>query len=296
MQATMYVDLDGDRRLAWTEYGHPDGRPVLLFHGGNDSRLVGAMLAEAARRGQVRLVCADRPGFGRSTFQAGRRFTDWPKDVAALADELGLERFAVVGHSGGGPHALACAVALPDRVSWVSTVSSVAPPEASNAGLHPAFRAVNVLMASRRAYAPMARSQLKQMRGSTQRWLQMWGRMQPADGELFDRRPDMRDLLVAEMDEGAHQGVDGIVLEAALYHRDWGFDLRSVSAPTSVWHGGRDRQAAVAWAQYLAATIPGATLTMVAASGHFSTLVDHAQAILAGPGGADGQVRASGSP
>jgi len=280
--STSHVDLADGRRLAWSEYGEPGGRPVLFFHGGNDSRLAGALIAQAAQRRGVRLICVDRPGFGESTFQAGRRLTDWPDDVLAVADDLGLERFAVLGHSGGGPHALACAAGASGRVTAVATVSSVAPPGASNAGLHPAFRVVNVLMSSRRLYAPMARSQLKQMRNSTDRWLKMWGRMQPADGELFDRQPQVRDDVVAEMEEGARQGVDGIVLEAALYHRDWGFDLAAISAPTWVWHGARDRQAAVAWAEYLAETIPGARLTLATDSGHFSTLVEYADDILAG--------------
>ncbi len=279
---TRYVDLEDGRRLAWTEYGTPGGRPVLFFHGGNDSRLAGRMLDQAARNGDVRLVCVDRPGFGGSTYQAGRRFTDWPSDVVALADDLGLGGFAVLGHSGGGPHALACAAAARERVTAAATVSSVAPPAASNSGLHPAFRMVNLLMLSRRLYTPMARSQLKQMRNSTDRWLGMWGRMQPADGELFERRPEIRDEIVEEMDEGARPGIDGIVLEASLYHRDWGFDLGSITAATRVWHGGRDRQAALAWAEYLAGSIPGATMTVAVRSGHFSTLIDHATDILEG--------------
>jgi pimeloyl-ACP methyl ester carboxylesterase len=110
--------------------------------------------------------------------------------------------------------------------------------------------------------------------------------MQPADGELFARQPRIRDQIVAEMDEGARQGIDGIVLEASLYHRDWGFELGSVSRPTRVWHGGRDRQAAVAWARHLAQGIPGASMTMVVNGGHFSTLVDHAEGILASVSGA----------
>ena len=127
----------------------------------------------------------------------------------------------------------------------------------------------------------MARSQRGQMRGSPDRWLRMWGRMQPADGALFARRPEVAREIVAEMTEGARQGIDGIVHEAGLYHRDWGFPLSDVTVPVHVWHGRRDRQAAVAWAQHLAEAIPGATLTIVDDGGHFSTLVAHADEILA---------------
>ena len=274
------IVLPDGRSLSWAEYGAPDGIPVLFFHGGNDSRLAGRLQADAAARSGVRLICPDRPGFGRSTFQPERRLTDWPSDVALLADHLGLGSFSVLGHSGGGPHALACAVAPASSVRAAATVSSPAPPSASNSGMHPLFRVVNVLMRSAALYRPMARSQLGQMRGSPERWLRMWGRMQPADRALFERRPDVADEIVAEMTEGARRGIEGIVHEAGLYHRDWEFALGAVSVPVHIWHGQRDRQAAPGWARHLADEIPGSTLTMVEEGGHFSTLIDHADEIL----------------
>ena len=272
--------LPDGRSLSWAEYGHGDGISVLFFHGGNDSRFAGRLLADAAERAAVRLICPDRPGFGGSTFQPGRRLIDWPSDVSALVDHLGSTEFVVLGHSGGGPHALACAQAMASRIRAVATVSSAAPPPASNRGMHPLFRFVNVLMKSSALYRPMARSQLSQMRGSPDRWLRMWGRMQPADGALFKRRPEVARVIVAEMTEGARPGIDGIVHEAGLYHQDWGFPLSSVTVPVHIWHGRRDRQAAVAWAQHLHETIPGATLSIVDDGGHFSTLIDHAEEIL----------------
>lgn len=275
------LGLPDGRSLSWAEYGHVDGIPVFFFHGGNDSRLAGRLLADAAERGAARLICPDRPGFGGSTFQPGRRLVDWPSDVTDLADHLGLGRFALLGHSGGGPHALACAHAMGRRIRAAATVSSAAPPPAPNRGMHPLFRFVNVLMKSSALYRPMARSQLSQMGGSPDRWLRMWGRMQPADGTLFERRPEIAREIVSEMTEGARQGIDGIVHEAGLYHRDWGFALSDVTVPVHVWHGRRDRQAAVAWAQHLVGAIRGATLTIVDDGGHFSTLVDHADEILA---------------
>ena len=268
------------RLITWAEYGQADGTPVLFFHGGNDSRLAGRLLADAAERAAVRLICPDRPGFGGSAFQSGRRLVDWPSDVTALVDHLGLTAFPILGHSGGGPHALACAHAMGSRIRAVATVSSAAPPPAPNRGMHPMFRIVNVLMKSSSLYRPMARSQLSQMRGSPDRWLQVWGRMQPADGALFGRSPGAAHEIVAEMTEGARQGIDGIVHEAGLYHRDWGFPLGDVAVPVHVWHGRQDRQAAVAWGQHLAETIPGAILTIVDDGGHFSTLIDHADEIL----------------
>jgi len=274
------LQLADGRRMAWTEYGRGDGQPILFFHGGNDSRLAGGLIAESARQVGVRLICPDRPGFGASTFQPRRRLLDWPTDVTQLVDHLGIETFVVLGHSGGGPHALACAHAMPSRIKAAATVSSPAPPPASNRGMHPMFRAVNMLFRSQTLYRPMARSQLRQMTKSEDRWLRVWSMMQPADGVLFDRRPDVARGIVAEMAEGARPGIDGIVHEAALYHKDWGFDVSGITSPTHVWHGRLDRQAAPAWAEYLATAIPGARLTWVEDGGHFSTLIEHSHTIL----------------
>lgn len=274
------IRLADDRLITWAEYGPKDGTTLLLFHGGNDSRLVGRLLEPAAEEHGVRLVCPDRPGFGGSTFLPGRRLIDWPADVRDLADHLGLDEFAVLGHSGGGPHALACASALSHRVRAASTVSSVAPNDARNHGMHPMFRFVNFLMGSPRIYRRVARSQVRQMLDSPERWLTVWGRMQPADGVFFAANPDAAHNIVLEMTEAVRNGLNGVVHEAGLYHRDWDIDLGTIVTPTHVWHGRRDRQAAHTWAEYLAAQIPGATLTSIDSGGHFSTLIDHADDIV----------------
>jgi pimeloyl-ACP methyl ester carboxylesterase len=276
------MTLADGRTLAWAEYGVPEGRCVLFFHGGNDSRLAGRLLDDAAIRAEVRLICPDRPGYGASTFLAGRTFLDWASDVSRLADELGIAGYGIVGHSGGGPHALACAYANPERVHSVATVSSPAPPAAPNRGLHPAFRLMNLLFKSPALYRPMAKNQLKQMATSPERWLSVWGRMQPADGELFRRQPEVAHAIIAEMTEGARQGVSGIVHEASLYHAGWGFGLREVATSSQVWHGRRDRQAAMGWSEFLAEELPHASLRIDNEGGHFSTLITNAQEILTG--------------
>ena len=117
----------------------------------------------------------------------------------------------------------------------MATVSSPAPPAAPNRGLHPAFRFMNLLFKSPTLYRPMANNQLKQMATSPERWLSVWGRMQPADGELFRRQPEVANEIISEMTEGARQ-VSGIVHEASLYHAGWGFDLRDVTTtPGLAW-------------------------------------------------------------
>jgi len=110
------IELRDGRALAYAEYGVSSGSVLLYFHGGADSRLEAKFLSMPAERAGIRLIGIDRPGMGRSTFKAGRRVVDWPDDVVELADALRIERFAVVGISGGGPYALACAYKIPDRL------------------------------------------------------------------------------------------------------------------------------------------------------------------------------------
>ena len=105
--------LRNGRKLAYAEYGDPDGCPVMLFHGNPSSRLSWGLIPGSPFRPHVRLIAPDRPGFGRSDFQPGRRLLDWPDDVCELADALELNRFAVLGVSGGGPATLACAWKIP---------------------------------------------------------------------------------------------------------------------------------------------------------------------------------------
>ncbi len=128
----MQYKLPDGRELAYAEYGDVTGRPVFFFHGAPGSRLFHPP-DDVTRGAGVRLICVDRPGYGGSTFQPDRRILDWPKDVAALADRLGLDAFAVTGHSAGSPHTLACAYCLPDRVKAAAILCGVGPVEAPGA-------------------------------------------------------------------------------------------------------------------------------------------------------------------
>lgn len=114
---TRTLTLRDGRALAYMEWGAPDGYPTFYFHGTPSSRLEGALADAAAKRFSLRLIAIDRPGQGLSTFQNGRRFRDWPRDVCELADALHIPEFGVAGHSGAGPYLFACgALISPQRV------------------------------------------------------------------------------------------------------------------------------------------------------------------------------------
>lgn len=126
-QCEQRVRLPDGRWLGYAEHGDPTGRPVLVFRGAPASRLSYWPDPAIAASLAVRLISPDRPGYGLSTFQPGRAMLDWPGDVTAFAAALGLERFAVLGVSGGAPYALACAYKIPQRLMGVAVVSGMGP-------------------------------------------------------------------------------------------------------------------------------------------------------------------------
>lgn len=143
--------LPDGRALAYLEWGDSTGYPAFYFHGTPSSRLEGAFADGAARRTGFRLIAIDRPGYGRSTFQAGRNFRDWPADVCALADAFELEEFGVVGHSGAGPHLFACGAVIPrTRLAFVGALGPWGPLATPDI-----MRSLN---AADRCYARLARS------------------------------------------------------------------------------------------------------------------------------------------
>src|SRR5262245_25484704 len=142
-RAVTVLRLDDGRELAFAELGAPEGTPVFGFHGTPGSHRQVAIVDAAARAEGVRLIAPDRPGYGQSSFDPVRRLVDWPRDVEAIARHLGLERFGVIGVSGGGPHAAVCARGLGERLLGACIVSGVGPPDTP--GLEDGMMAVNKL-------------------------------------------------------------------------------------------------------------------------------------------------------
>ncbi len=275
------IRLSDGRSLAYAEYGDPAGKPLFFFHGGNDSRLEAALLHESALQRGVRVIAPDRPGYGRSDFQFNRTFLDWADDIAQLADMLSIPRFAIAGHSGGGPHTAAIAYALPERLTQVALISSAAPPGSSNRGMHPLFRMMNFFMGhSSKLHRLLTQQNAVQVRETPDKFFAQWGMMSKADGRLFQTRPDIVKLIAAEMKEALHQGINAILQEHPLYKRPWGFDLADINLSVHIWHGLADVQAAPAWSEYLVAHIPNSVPHFVPAEGHFSILANHQGDIL----------------
>jgi pimeloyl-ACP methyl ester carboxylesterase len=274
--------LPDGRALGYCEYGAPRGEPVVYCHGYPASRLQAALAHPLAGRLGLHIVSADRPGFGLSDPQPGRTLLDWPKDVEALADALGLERFAVLGVSGGGPYALACAHALPGRVTAAVVVCGLAPLTAPGV-----LASANWLARSSFFLARSAPGLLKLfhtliingiMRAHPEKVLRWMAGDCAADRELLARE-DILDAVAAPIRESLRQGAEGATAEFPLYALDWGFDLAEIRVPVHIWQGDADTTVPPSHARYLADALPGARLTLVPGEGHFSLPVLHMEEI-----------------
>lgn len=268
------ITLADGRVLAYAEYGAVGGRPVFHHHGTPGSRLQGQALHGAAERAGLRLICADRPGFGLSDFLRRRRFTDWPEDLRQLADALSIGRFALSGLSGGGPHVLAVAAAMPRRVTGVALVSSAPPIDARIKRtpwfLRPGLRLGTVLFRlTVRPGTAIAAFWIKR--------LPAWWLPRTVDPQVLGR-PPMRAVLRDEVVEAFRRGSRGVAHEFAMHTRPWRIDLASIQTPVLLWHGERDRVVDVRDARALAALLPNCSATFVPDGGHL-TLFDHREEV-----------------
>ena len=270
---SLLVRLGDGRVIAVEEYGDPAGAPVFYFHGWPASRLEAGLIQDLP----VRLLSLDRPGYGRSSPQRGRTLLDWPADVAAVADRLGLKQFHVVGLSGGGPYAVACAYALPDRVLGVALVCPVPPPH----GVHPRAPGVGHLfrlgrhpVLAHRLFSVLR--PLLRRRVITPRTLVGNG-LPPADRACLT--PELLSGLGHAWREGIGRSVLGALSDAQIYANDWAVPFGDIRVPMTVWCGADDSMIPLHALAPLEA-VPGMALHIVPDEGHYSLGIRHSGAIL----------------
>jgi pimeloyl-ACP methyl ester carboxylesterase len=279
---TGVVTLPDGRAVAYEEYGDPAGFPVLSFHGGLSSRLDAAPAHEAAVLMGVRLLAPDRPGIGRSSFQAGRRLLDWPADVARLADALGLGPFAVMGWSAGGPYAAVCAARMPERVTAAALLASSVPLDAygTTRGLTSEDR-LFLLLARNAPRVAAALMTVTIVHASNKRLLrEVMHAVPPVDRTVL-RDWGPADQALAFVREATRQGTQGCVLDYRIFGDPWGFSLKEVTVPVQIWEGSEDSTGPPGYRAFLKRHIPHATVTVVPGEGHLSLLPHHAPAIFA---------------
>jgi pimeloyl-ACP methyl ester carboxylesterase len=265
------LELDDGRALGYAEYGRPDGAPIVYLHGMPGSRLDPVLLDEEYRQLGARVVALERPGYGLSTARRSWGLLDWPADVAAAADRLEIERFAVIGYSSGGKYAAACAHALPDRLTGAAIVSGVGPPaiprfreglgRTDRLSMTLARRARPLALAYWRIARRMAERRPESFLGEFEKELSK------PDKAVFVE-PEVRKFVLATSREALRTGAAGVVHDSAIQARTWGFGLEEIRIPVHLWHGDRDEIVPLHHATYAAETIPDATLTVFEGVGH----------------------------
>lgn len=269
--AAVTVPLPDGRRLSCTALGPPDGLPVLQFHGAIGTPARACPETERALQATgVRLLLPRRPGFGGSDPAPGRTLRSWPGDVAALADALGLDRFAVLGVSAGGPYAVACARALPERVALTMLASPTVP--LHGAGAFPATTPLLRLGAATTRHPRLSRAAaellVRAVRARPQALARLAEHGAPADRTHLEGR---RDELVAAVlaATGGGRRAASILDDLRIALGPWGFDPAEVPGPVLLWHGREDATVPLGHALAHTAPMPGRRTTVLDGEGHF---------------------------
>lgn len=270
-----FSTADG-RTLCVASNGEAPGKPILTFHGSPGSRLITYGSTEQVASTGVRLLSYDRPGYGQSTSRADRSVVHCVDDVLRIVDGLEIDRFAVLGASGGGPHALAAAALLPDRITAVATLCGLGPMAEPGfdpwAGMTPAREAELRVFYDDPA---LFRSNLVKMRT---RYLGLTDEdvvAQHASATIAANLPlDYFRGVIARIKVGLAPGVEGMWEDHCAHCSPWGFNLKAIEAPTQIWHGTADGSIPFQHAVWLAGNIPSAELHLDEGESHLSLVAN----------------------
>lgn len=277
----MQMSLADGRLLGYEEYGDPKGVAVVYCHGFPGSRLEAVLAASLAQRLGVRLIAPDRPGFGLSSPLPGRRFGDWPADLAQLLQALGIEEFSLLGVSGGAPYALAAASCLA-KAQRVGLVCGLGPVEADSlkamsplgrCGLQLARRAPWL---TRSCYRLLART----ISRHGARFLGWMTAGVPEVDRAVLARPEVRSAILSSFRESVRQGGGAGAEELLLYARPWDISPSACPVPVRLWHGELDATVPVAIGRRLAAALPDCQATFLPGEGHYSLPLGQLELIL----------------
>jgi pimeloyl-ACP methyl ester carboxylesterase len=236
---------------------------------------------EPSKRLGVRIIVIERPGFGLSDFQPGRWLLDWPVDVLAFADLMGIDRFLVAGISGGGPYAAACAYKIPDRLDGTAIISGSGPINVSGSIQEmPRVRQAGAIVAK---VAPWLLRPVLWLVSNPQRSAErFYQRMVSGNSEL-DRsiltKPEMKARLIRSYLEATRNGVRGFAHEAIILSNPWSFPLEDIRIPVYLWHGEQDANVSLSAAKYMAQKIPDCHANFLPDQGHW-LILDHWEEIL----------------
>ena len=274
---TTILRTPDDRELCVESGGDTSGRAVLVHGGTPNSRLLYDPLVQDAEQSGIHLISYDRPGYGGSTAQPGRTVADCTGDVRTIADAFAIDRLAVWGISGGGPHALACAALLPDLVSAVASLASPAPYGAPGLDFFTGMGQDNLddfklfLDDPEAARTKGSKDREQLLQATPDQLVAAWASLlSPVDQAALSS--ELASFLTTSMKDGLAPGDQGWWDDGCAHMAPWGFSLDAIQIPVQLWHGRQDRFVPFQHGQWLSEQIPGVDAHLTEADGHLTLI------------------------
>jgi pimeloyl-ACP methyl ester carboxylesterase len=263
--------LKDGRALGFVEYGDPAGPVLIYLHGFPGSRLEARWLAKPAERAGVRLIGVDRPGIGLSDRKAGRRIADFPDDLAGFAEALGIDRYGIIGFSGGAPYALASAWKRPGQLTSCSIVSGAGPAGRFQSAVARFLPWIALPLIRRRFLTH--ENAIRTIRKFARRW--------PEADRSALRRTDIERSLTDSLVEAFRNGAAEVAYDAMLLGRPWGFRLQEIAFPNiHLWHGEQDTIVPISAGRAVAARLSGRPASILHNEGHISLIANYGDEIV----------------
>jgi len=271
------VPVTSDRQIAYAEYGHADGVPVVFLHGTPGSHRLGALFETAAREHGIRLLAPDRPGYGRSSPWPNRSIRDAADFVTPVLDDAGVETASLLAFSGGGPYALATAATQADRVGRVDVVAGATPPAVSEET--PAVQRLLTIVAT--STPPVLRGLFRGQAWLADRLGPSFVVEQYTANDTDDAVADATAEIVKEdFVEAFAQHRSGAVTEFRNTATDWGIDFAEIDSEVELWHGENDSNVPIDDVRRLQRKIPEAELHVLDDADHLQTLLQSVPQVL----------------
>lgn len=279
MQENAIFTLQNGKKLGYAEYGLTEGTPVFHFHGTGSSRLEGKLFHRKGEEHNTRIIAIDRPGFGLSDFQ-DRNLLDWPDTVLELAEFLKIDKFSVMGISGGGPHTIVCGYKIPGRLhKWIA-IGTPGPPEISSKHFSRLFRLQGWIFkhfsftyAQYMKMISKTTSDPERLKSFTRKHQKQYP---PADAKfILENGEEYLPLISRAIKEGTRQTLKGAIREMKIFSSSWGFQLEDISPDQEIilWHGEDDLTFNAV--KEMSNIIPNCVPKFFPKEGHFSVFINH---------------------
>ncbi len=271
------IAVGEDRQIGFAEFGNPQGRAVFWLHGTPGARRQIPTEARAfAARKNIRLIGIDRPGIGSSTPYQYENVLGFTEDLRTIADTLGINRFAVIGLSGGGPYTLATAAAMPDRVVMAAVLGGVAPligEDGISSGLMELAKIVRpVIEVADTPIRWVAGSLIKLIGPFGSPALDLYARISPDGDRNLLSRPEFKAMFLDDLLNGSRKQLAAPFADIVVFARDWGFRLEDIKVPVRWWHGDADHIVPYAHGEHAVARIADAEMYTLPGESHLAGL------------------------